>query len=69
MRLPEDKSSNRTERSYAIEQDVGEEGEEEDHHHDDEDKSETSMSDSVMATNGRSSNTKEISKIQLEFDR
>ena len=31
MCLPEEKNSTRTERSYAIEQDVGEEGEEEEH--------------------------------------
>ena len=48
MRLPEDKSSTKTERSYAIDQDIGEEGEQEGYNHEEEDHSESTVSDSVM---------------------
>ena len=70
MRLPEDKSSSKTERSYAIEQDIGGEGEEEGYNHEgEEDPSDSTITDSVMAINGRSSSIKVFSKIQLAFDR
>ena len=69
MCLPEEKSSTRTERSYAIEQDVGEEGEEEKHVLEEEDQPEVMVSDSVMAINGRTNNIKEFSMVQQEFDR
>ena len=69
MRLPEEKNASRTERSYAIDEDVGEEGEEEEDTLGEEDASEDMASDSVMTISGRNNNVKELSSLQLEFDR
>ena len=69
MHLPEEKNASRTERSYAIDEDVGEEGEEEEDTFGEENTPEDMVSDSVMAISGRNNNVKELSKLQLEFDR
>ena len=70
MWLPEDKHTTRSERTYAIETDCGEEeNEEQEHSAGEEDISETTASASVMAITGRSSSEKEPSSLQLEFDR
>ena len=71
MRLPEDKGSSKSKKSYAIcNQEVGEEGEEENNHHQrEEDSFDSAISDSVMAINGKSSSIKIFSKEQLAFDK
>ena len=69
MRLPEEKGTSRVEKSYAIDEDIGEEREEEQNVYDEDDASGITTSASVMTISGKSNNVKELSSLQLEFNR